>query len=458
MFDLTKEVALESSLRKWYRFLQLMLYLLGLIAAVFLAYLILFPHKNYNYSFSLDPSSSKNSISQPIVDKQLSADGKTEAGNVFGFDASVFGYYSRVTVNLTLNGDSNPLKSPILNAQKSYKAFLFDVGDPVGFRDGSLLMNNNKFYIVSDNQLRQFSNAVALSGFGYIPQDFIYVPTDELKYNPIGPVIATADSYPDDTIFRIADNYYILKNGTLEKFVSDQAFTTQYDPRQALAKDANFLQKFPLSKDLASFIDGTLVSNGGSVYIVSGNNLLPVNDPTTFITHGYLWDKVLPVGEDEIANYPQTKLFKISDPNPDGTVFATQDSSQYYLIRGNQKHLLPGPDIAHSWFGKNAAIPVSQNDSRKALSCNLKKNLFTNTYSCNFSIDSFTNFPGTDFVFKLSNQNAVRINSINLSFTKDINRTNLISSLSGLLNQARNNYEISKPSPSAGPVQTQAAN
>jgi hypothetical protein len=452
MFDLTKEVALDPPARKWYRILQLMLYLLALAAAVFLAYLILFPHKNYNYSFSLDPSSSKNSISQPTIGKQLSVDGKMGAGDIFAFDASVYGYYSRVTVNLALNGDSAPLKSPILEAQKSYKAFLFDTGDPVGFRDGALLMSGHDFYIVSNGQLRQFADPATLASFGYVPQNFTYVPADELKYNPAGSVIAAIDNYPDDSLFHIADNYYILKNGTLEKFVSDQAFTAQYDPRQALAKDASFLQKFPLSKDPAGFIDGTLVSNGGSVYIISANNLLPVNDPTTFLTHGYLWNNVLPVGEDEIADYPQTKLFKISDPNPDGTVFFTQENSQYYLIQGGQKHLLPGPDIAKSWLGKNAAIPVSQFDSQKALACDLKKNFLSNSYSCSMSIAGFVDFPGTDFIFKLSNRNAARIDSINLSFTKDLDRANLHSALSNLLNQARNNYGIIKPAPSV-PIQ-----
>ena len=453
MFDLTQEVALDPIARKWYRLFQLTLYLLAIAASIFLAYLILFPHKNYNYSFSLDPSSSKNSISQPTVEKKLSTDGTMATGNVLAFDASVYGYYSRVTVNLALNGNSDPLKSPVLKAQKSYKAFLYDTGDPIGFRDSTLVMSGHDFYIVSDGQLRKFADSATLTSFGYIPQAFTYVPADDLKYNPTGPVINPGNNYPDDALFRIADNYYILKNGLLEKFVSDQAFTTQYDPRQALAQDASFLQKFPLSKDSAGFIDGTPVSNGGSVYIVSGNNLLPVNDPTTFITHGYQWNKVLPVGEDEIANYPKTKLFKISDPDPDGTVFVTQENSQYYLIQNSQKHLLPDAAIAQTWLRKNAAIPVSQQDSQKTLTCNLKKNFLSNSYSCSMPIADLINSPGTDFVFKLSSQSAAQINAINLSFTKDINRANLYSSISNLLNQARNNYGITKPAPST-PIQT----
>lgn len=448
MFDLTQEIALEPSLQKRYRLFQILLYLLALAAAVFLAYLILFPHKNYNYSFAIPSTSPKNSITQPTIGKKLSADGQFGPGDVFTFDTSVYGAYSRATINLSLSDDSAPLKLPVLKVKKSYKAFLFDTGAPVGFRDGSLLMNANKFYIVSDGQLRQFADPAVLTGFGYVPQDFTYVLSDELKYNPAGPSINPGDNYPDDTLFRIADNYYILKNGTLEKFVSDQAYTTQYAPKLALAKDASFLKKFPLSQDLAGFINGTPVSNGGSVFIVSDNNLLPVNDPTTFLTHGYQWNKVLPVGEDEIAIYPKTKLFQISDPNPDGTVFVTQDGSRYYLIQGGQRHLLPSPAIAKTWLGNNLAIPVSQKDSQKALGCQLKKNFFSNTYSCNFSIANFANFPGTDFIFSLTDQNPVQISTINLSFTKDINRTNLYSALGNLRNQARSNYGIAKPAPS----------
>ena len=44
------------------------------------------------------------------------------------------------------------------------------------------------------------------------------------------------DTYPDSSLFKINDDYYILENSHLRKFSSIKAFLSQYDLRQVIEK------------------------------------------------------------------------------------------------------------------------------------------------------------------------------------------------------------------------------
>jgi hypothetical protein len=446
MFDLTKEITLDKINLRLYRRLQLSLYLAAILAAFYLAHLILFPSQNYFFSF-VNPNSSQNNITSPTLkNEEALPGGKISAGDMLTFDTTLTGDYSKAKISLTLNKKSAAPDSLALTVRKSYQAFFYDEGAPLGFKNGSLLENNNNFYIISDGQLRKFQNANVLEKLGYSTEDFLKVADEEMRYNSTGADIGKNENYPNQALFKINGNYYILENQQLKKFVSDQAYLSQYSDNQALAKDSSFLNTFPVSKDLAGFADGTLLANGTGAYIQSQGKIFPINNAATFLAKGFQWERLISAGEDEIALYEKTKLFKISDPHPDGIIFETQEDSAYYLIRDGKKHLLPGPNIAASWLGKNAAVPVLKRSLAQTAECVLQKNNFNaSDYSCDIPITGFSGFLGQDFEFSFSAKNDAKIDSLSVSFSKDMTNANFRSSVKGILNRIISTYAPNAP-------------
>ena len=221
------------------------------------------------------------------------------------------------------------MENGTLEVRKSYQAFLYPEKNAIGFKDGTLLKNNNNYYIASQGKLRKFRDDGIASELGFNRQAFVEVNNEELRYNEAGDDISDSSAYPGDTLFKIKDDYYILTDRSFKKFVSPQAFATQYNENQAISKADNFIDAYPLNENLIGFADGSLISYGVSVFIVSSGKILPVNNTITFSSMGYDWNDVIPASGDEISLYEKDKLFTISSPHPNGTVMKDEKRNHH---------------------------------------------------------------------------------------------------------------------------------
>lgn len=438
MFDFTKEIKIDKKDYTLYRKIQIMLYSGTFLLSIYLAYLIIFPHQYFTFSFS-NSSSLKNTVFDPrLPDNSFPENGKTK-GNIL-FNTNLLGDYSKANINLIINKKSYDFESPMISARKSYQAFFYNDGDPIGFKDGSLLKNKNNYFIISEGKLRKFSNLNFLNSLGYSQNNFQEVSENDLLYNPTGEDINENNPYPNFTFFRIDDNYYVLENQKLKKFVSDQAFLSSYNQFQVIEKNVAFLNNYPLLEDLAGFANGTLISNDTSVFVTVNDQILPIADVPTFESKGYNWQDVISVGSDEIALYKKGGLFTINSPHPDGSIFKTDSDSKYYLIKDTKKHLLPTENIAQSWLKKNPVI-VSKKSLEIKADCQPQKNIFnSNSYSCDIPLDAFENIIGTSFEFNLNSNSDIELDFINVDFKKNVNAKNFKEFFSEIVGKIKQNY------------------
>lgn len=438
MFDFSQEIKLDQKNYSLYRKLQLLLYLSAIFIAIYLSYLIIFPHKNFYFSF-LDPKSSENNLDPPLATnkKSLSEGILSSKKNIY-FDATVLDKYSKATINLDLDSENDD--SMKVSVRKSHKSFLYETGDPLGFKDGTLLENDNNYFIISNGNLRKFSSIESVNSLGFSKDSFLSVSKEELKYNPVGEDIDNI--YPDGSLFLIDENYYILENQKLKKFISDNAFLLNYKDKQAIRKDENFLNEFQISENLAGFPDGTLISNDVSVYIVSQNKIYPIDNPETFLSKGYAWEDVVPAGTDELSIYEKQKLFNVKTPHPNGTVFKTDKNYKYYIIRDEKKLPLLSEKIALTWISKNPVL-VSEESLKIQNACEKRKtSIESKNYVCEILLESLSAFPGFNYQFKIESEKEIKINSINADFKKNIDINNLKEFRRKIISEIKINYGI----------------
>ncbi len=437
-FDLTKEAALDAKNYKIYKALQIALYASAFLLAVYFAFKVIFPSAYFSYTYGA--MGSANSINVPRDAAQAPLlDGRMAAGQNSYFDATANGNFSKIAINLSLNAKSTMPAAAEIQVRKSYQAFLYPEGDPIGFKNGTLLKNKTNYYLVSEGALRKFASPNIIPSLGYSQDAFMEVSQNDLKYNPAGNPITDNNNYPDDSLFKVGDDYYILQAGILKKFVSTAAFLDQYKSVQAIAKNENFLTRYPISEDMAGFNEDSLVSYANSIYIINQGEILPIDSPTTFVSKGFDWNNVEKASADEIALYKKGKLFNIASPHPDGTIFKT-DTGKYYMIMGQKKHLLPSDNIANSWMN-HSIVPVSAKSLDITDSCAIKKDLLSlRTYSCEISISDLQSLDGSDYEFAVSPKNDIRLNSLNVTFSTAVNMTNLKSSIKSILSGVKNNY------------------
>ena len=439
--DLTKEIILDEKNQKAYRVLQTTLYAFSLFAFIYFSFLIMFPSQSFIFSF-LNPDASSNTITRPRNSLGvLIKNGKVGINDELYFDASLIGNYSQAKATFVMSKKSEMMESGRIDVVRSYQAFLYPEEAPLGFKDGTLVKSDNNYYIVSSGELRKFKSFAVLKSIGFSEKSFVDADQEDLQYNNLGATIIDDKSFPESSIFKIEDNYYILKNAQLRKFTSQEAYLSQFASEQALEKDANFLDQFSLSESNIGFNEGSLISYGDAVYLVSGEYALPVDSSITFEAAGYSWDDVIPVSSDEVSFYKKGKLFTLKDPHPEGTIFSTVENGSYYLIKDKKKFLLPSAIIAYSWLRKSPIL-VSETSSNMTVPCkDFKKDIFTfRSYSCEMKTDELNTRIGKDFEFKANFSNSVEFDTIRIKFKRTVTLDNLRQSVSDILNRIRNNY------------------
>jgi hypothetical protein len=199
-----------------------------------------------------------------------------------------------------------------------------------------------------------------------------------------------------------------------------------------------------ISAENNGLANGTLLSFNNSVFAVVDGKVMPLDNPSTFLSLGYSWEDVRPASEDEIGLFDRDKLFTIDQPHPNGTIFLARDTSKYYLINDGQKQEITGNYI--SIYLKQHPVTVDEKSLNFDLSCELKKNLWPfNSYGCSISIENLAQFLGNDYQVAIDDIDVKKIKQVDFTFSRNINWNNMRDTLSDIKHKALINYGFATP-------------
>lgn len=437
-FDFTQEISLQGKTLQIYRWLRGLLFVTFLLLAIYLALLILFPSRSFYFTFA-NPTSNNNTILSPRDESDSPLiNGAIAKNKPIIFDTMISENFPDASVDFSLAGNySKPLSGKI-SIQKTYRALFYPTDLPIGFKDGTLLKTGSDHFIVSDGYARKFST-LALKNLGFSENQFVQVTADDLKYNPVGDFIDQNSDYPNNSLFKIADTFYIFYNGKLRPFTSVAAFNSQFDASLAIEKDASFLNQYPLDENPIGFSDGSLISYADSIFIVSEGNILPIDNPQTFLDNGFDWNDVIPANADEISLYARTKLFNKNSVSPTGVIFSSIDSSSWFFIKDEKKLPISSEKILASWLHKKPIL-FSTNDISE---CRIEKVGYffqPNNYTCKLQLETSGALYGNEFRFIIEPNLDAKISTINVTYSRAVSLPNLKISLGSFRNKITSNY------------------
>lgn len=433
-FDLTKNIQLEPPYQKIYFWARMAAYALFLGGIFGLAHLVLFPSQSFSYDAS-------------AADPKINTIYGVSPDNVASFDIFSAENFSSAGIKISFSAALPENQPANLSVFRTYEAFTYpQAGTPAGFPEGSLVKNSGRYFLVSDGRLRKFSSFKLAEALGYNKESFFEASQEELNYNPKGSDISDSRNYPDGTLLAADGIYYQVVDQNLKPFVSEKAYLTHYGKAQAVPASKDFISNYAVSQEQIGFASGTLLSFDNAIFIVSGNNIFAIDSPVKFISLGYDWNSVIPVGGDEVGIYERTnQLFTISQPHPDGTIFFDKDSGKYYLIANGSKQEIRGSSIIKAYLTRSP-IAASGQSLVDEQSCELKKTAGSdNSYECPVSVIKLMNLSGNAYEFKISGMPAGNMLKIDAVFSREINWSNTRDSLSSIKNKILLNYGYAPP-------------
>lgn len=414
-FDLTPDIRLSEHHIPIYLALRVVVLALFLGFGTYVVLSTVFPDADKYFDFRVYHGGA-NTIANP----RFADDTPVESGAVpkdtdMIANATASGDFSRIHFSFRAETGS---PTGMLTAIRAYRAFLAPVGEPVFFRDGSLIRDEETFFIVSRKQLRAFADERALRNRGYAPEQFRLVESDTLRDLPKGQEIADTELLPNGAILTDGARYYQIRDGARVSFVSDRAFSSRFREEDALSVDAGLLEAFPESREMIGFLDGTLVSYGEAVYVVEGSFLRPIDSPETFLSKGYDWTSVIPITGLEFGIYERGRLYTEQQPHPNGTVFHESSTGKRYLVRDGIRHEIP-----ESVVPQYETITAVSADIVPLGECALVSE--GKRASCELSWEPEETETGAEYQFVYRPDHDVTLRDMHARFVREINRRNL---------------------------------
>jgi len=364
MFQLP--LAIPPHLKRSYRIARVFLYVFFIAGTSLFLVQTFFPTLTFSFNFRT-PSSSKNSLLDPHSDKDIPAtNGKITQNEMFITTASAIGEFSLADISFSLEKKSALPNTLEVTLKRSYRSFFLPTGVPL-------------------------------------------------------------TNFPEESLYRVDDTYYALRDGTLYPFVSDNAYLSRYPDTFAIDESRDFLANHLVSEEWIGYRVGSLVSFADGVFlIVSETEMRPFGSPEILLALGYRFEDVRPASEEEIGIYKRGRIILIGTQHPDGTLLLDTDTNTYYLIEDNLKHPLESGDYRNFIRSKQTPIVVSSKASEEEAKCTFEPGLFGQSFSCQTEVTSLHSGFGNDFRVTIEKSDTdIDISTLQVSFESAKSKQNM---------------------------------
>ena len=360
-------IPIPTELEPLYTKLRVTLVVVLTFIGIGVAYVFLFPTIVTSFDFR-NPKSSKNQIFDPRSETNIPrVNGKLEVGGRLIAETSPLGDFSELSIELDLEKRSETPNQIEVSIQKGYRAFRYPVG-------------------------------VAITDF------------------------------PATDLYRVENNYYLLRDGALHPFVSEAAFLSRYPATLAREESLEWQGRLPRASDFVGFRVGSLISFADGIYVVtSETDIRPIGSAEIFLALGFHFEDVIPVSEEDLGIYKRGRIFLMGAAHPDGTLFEDQSSGMLYLIDGLTRR--PVHNTAYREFLTSQVHPILADEPSATTTshCTAVAGLLPRTLDCVLTLRPLENSIGPDYEITLSeNDTAIDIATLTLAFETRLDEGNLM--------------------------------
>jgi len=217
-------------------------------------------------------------------------------------------------------------------------------GMEIKFPNYSLIRSPLKMiYLLIDDKKHKIASLEVFKKIGYIADEIIDLPANEINEYPNGSPITMDSIYPLGALLRNdkTGGVYYVENSQKHPIWSKEILKTHYPNKKIIETDAVELDKIKDGGPI-KFNDGELVKAIGhpAVYVISNGQRRPIQSGKIFEELGYSWDNIIeedekvlnilhPIGE--IIEALQIEKDKNTELE-EGTLVKSKTSPMVYLI------------------------------------------------------------------------------------------------------------------------------
>lgn len=225
MFNLTKEIKLSEKWNKRYKVARSLLFLIFFVVIMWVAHTIIFPSKNFFFSF-LNSNSSRNSIKNLEI-KEI------PNGKEIIFDATSIDDFSKIKTEVVFARAQNKTGgSGKVSVKKSYRSFFYPEGEEIfgnfeaeglNPQDGKLVSDAQAVYLLNKGKKFPFDNPITFESLGFSWKDVTPIDSEEIQKYEKENLLNINDAHPDGVVLKEEESgdLFYIKNGEKRKITGE---------------------------------------------------------------------------------------------------------------------------------------------------------------------------------------------------------------------------------------------
>lgn len=186
---------------------------------------------------------------------------------------------------------------------------VYDLGKEIKYANYSLLKTpSGGIYLLADDYKRPIAGMNVFKQAGWSREEVVKASWDDINAYPDGQPITLADIYPSGQLLRnrVTGSIWYIKDGIRHGIFNKEILRSQFGIRKPMPATPAEIIKYPKGQ-MIGFKDGELLTskkNGGTAYVISNGQRLPIASAAAFNAYRFSWANLLRVDDRAIELHP----------------------------------------------------------------------------------------------------------------------------------------------------------
>ncbi len=198
------------------------------------------------------------------------------------------------------------------------------------FRVGNTYTFQNKYSSIKNEEMEvTIENQATAALYNYTP----HVYDGNYNFWRIWNRYFPAQEYPDGTILKVNNDYWLIQNGERRKFSSMSVLNSRYDSNRAVIVDQSALSPYREGAPIRFHNYAIIMSPQGNLYLLVDEKKRPFASTEAFRRIGYNMEEIMSASWQDVNSYITGKEITVATAYPTGALLQNKETGGVYWVQ-----------------------------------------------------------------------------------------------------------------------------
>ncbi|MFA5421162.1 MAG: hypothetical protein WC280_04050 [Patescibacteria group bacterium] len=270
--------------------------------------------------------------------------------------ATGYGCPDSVACNPYFQGFGKQVNSAALQ----FRWYMINPNPPANwYKEGETYTFNNRYGTINKDTMEVYIENKATAAL-YIYTPHVYNGNYNFwrlwnKYFP-------GQAYPEGTILKVGEDYWIIQNGLKRKFSSEAVLASRYNQNRAVLAGSSDLSSYPEGAPIRFHNYSVVMSPDGKLYLLVDNKKRLFSSTEAFRKIGFNIEEIMNASWQDINSYETGKEITVMSLYPSGALLQNKKTGGVYWVEEDTKAPLVDKVFLETKFKGRQIIAVEESE------------------------------------------------------------------------------------------------